>query len=128
MFHSHGQAMAFVTRSASILTVDYRGWLNTENLLALNRKLHCRKVHEASTLNRMNRAMIYLDANQEAQELLPVWTPPAALIVHPESFEMAVAYCASLAKYGVLRTAWLPEHEAHALNWCAAIKKKSLQS
>lgn len=43
---------------------------------------------------------------------------PWAIIVRPDQYDQAVAFCAYLATCGVLRTAWLPEHSELALQWC----------
>jgi len=117
--HRHRSARVRCSHHARILMLDYSGLIDPITMaffdgLVLPDRRVC-----TSSLEHIDRA-VTLFPYDVGRAYWPGWMPPSAVIVRPDQQSESMAYCANLAKFGILRQTFLQHQEELAQTWVRA--------
>ena len=122
MEHRHRSAMARCSKQGRLLQVDYLGPITLGSVNWLEGMVLPSRRGMGACIDRFDTAIVlFAGPVRVSPENYPDWIPPSAVIVPHDQMQRSKEFCEALWKIGVLRTAWYPEHLAHAQRWCDAV-------
>ena len=125
--HRHKLTRVRCRKIHRTLEVSYTGAITLDSIDVLEALVLPSRVGMSVSIDRLDTALVlFAGPVRVSAENYPLWIPPSAMIVPHDQMQRAREFCSMLAKIGVLRTAWFPEHLDHAMRWGEEIKRKSL--
>ena len=112
--YRHQSATARCTLSGQVLSIDYTGAISKKGFRALDCATRPLRQAASVVFERMDAALTMDVTGAACAHVWHASSPPSVVIVRPDQYAYSLAFCAQLARLGVVRLTFLPEHLHHA--------------
>lgn len=124
MVHTCGSAKVRIrTLETGIVSIIFTGPVTLHCIDCLERAVLPSRMAAPGTLERIDQALTMWGGEAQRDKInFPSGMPPSAVIVRPDQYARSLEFCALLARYGILRTCWLPHRVSDAHDWLEQLR------